>query len=250
MKKIVDPITIFTHKAKKYARYRWDYAPEAIRFIIEKAGINSVSAVADIGAGTGVLTREFIGGVGMIYAIEPNPEMRAFAEKEFSGIAGCHVLDGRAESIPLPDDTIDLVTAAQAVHWFEPHAARREFQRILKHRGWLAILRNYGVDQDLGEALQDIFPAECDTEASMVGKREPREFYYQRGEYQKKTYPIASKLSWDAFLGALSTTSYAPDEGTSAYNQFETLARDVFSRFRKGDVVEMNGVTEVYLGQI
>ena len=84
----------------------------------------------------------------------------------------------------------------------------------------------------------------------MIGKRKPREFYFEGYEYLVKTFPIVSKLTWEEFLGALSTASYAPDEGTTAYTRFERLAKEVFSRFCKEDLIEMNGETELYLGQI
>jgi ubiquinone/menaquinone biosynthesis C-methylase UbiE len=252
----LDPITVYSSKAEKYHRYRWSYAPEAIRFILITTGISTNSVIADIGAGTGILTRNFIVLAQQIYAIEPNLEMAAFARKNllrdasFIGGAKCHIISSRAEALALPDDSIDLLTAAQAVHWFEPYTAWREFQRILKPGGWLAILRNYGTDLDLGEALQKIYPTNCDSEAAMIGKRAHHEFYFTGKGYHKKTYPFTSILSWEDFLGAISTASYAPDEGTSVYLNFKKQARDIYNRFRKSDHLEMKGETEVYLGQL
>ena len=78
----MDPTEVFSSKAEKYARYRWGYAPEAIQTIFDRAGITQESTVADIGAGTGILTREFVGRVGQIFAVEPNPEMRAILTRQ------------------------------------------------------------------------------------------------------------------------------------------------------------------------
>ena len=63
-------------------------------------------------------------------------------------------------------------------------------------------------------------------------------------------FPFEIKLSWDAFLGSLSTASFAPDEGSSLYVQFERDAKSVFDAFNIDHQIEMQGVTELYLGQI
>ena len=73
------------------------------------------------------------------------------------------MVDGRAEGTTLADGSVDLVTVAQAIHWFDPVAARQEFHRILKPGGWLAICRNEGTDPALGQALSEIYPPERDT---------------------------------------------------------------------------------------
>lgn len=54
-------VDVFTGKAARYAKHRWDYAPQAIQTISDVTGISEQSVVADIGAGTGILTRHFIG---------------------------------------------------------------------------------------------------------------------------------------------------------------------------------------------
>ena len=52
----MDATDVFARKAQKYARYRWDYAPQAIETILDVTGVSTESSVADIGAGTGILT--------------------------------------------------------------------------------------------------------------------------------------------------------------------------------------------------
>jgi ubiquinone/menaquinone biosynthesis C-methylase UbiE len=77
----VDTKTAYSSKAEKYARYRWDYSPLAIQAVFDSAHITRASSIADIGAGTGILTRHFVGRAGRVWAIEPNAEMRQMAEK-------------------------------------------------------------------------------------------------------------------------------------------------------------------------
>ena len=143
----MDTKTIYATKAENYAKYRWDYAPSAIEAILEITQLSTNSSIADIGAGTGILTRHFAGQFPKVYAIEPNLEMRQIATHEFSSSPSVIVMDGSAENTKLPENSTDLITVAQTIHWFDPEPAKQEILRILKKNGWLAILRNYGIDR-------------------------------------------------------------------------------------------------------
>lgn len=244
------PISVFSSRAEIYARYRWKYAPDCINTIVEITGVTNRSIVADIGAGTGILTKEFVGKVNRVYAIEPNPEMRAILTKELERFPVCQVVDGCAETTTLADSSIDLVTVAQAIHWFEPLMAKQEIYRILKPDGWLAICRNYGTNRELSQALSEVYPSETDTEGLMIGKSKPKCFYYCGDDYIKREFPFRNQIVWEEFLGTLASASYAPVEGSDLYTEFKQRARQVFERFSSNGLIEQNGITELYLGQI
>lgn len=240
----------YRKKAEKYARYRWDYAPEAIRAIEDGAGLGMETSLADIGAGTGILTRHFAGRVAMVYAVEPNAEMRREAEIALARIPRCAVLDGAAEATGLPDASVDVITVAQAIHWFEPQAARREFWRILKPGGWLAILRNYGTDDALEAAVREISTAENGVRPPIYPPhRMPEGYFFGSGEFKKLCFPFELYNHWETFLGAMLSTSFYPDEDDPAYAKFEGAARRVFERFSVDGRITTHGVTEVLLGR-
>lgn len=241
---------VYSSKAEKYGRYRWSYAPEAIQTILDRTGITTDSVVADIGAGTGILTREFIGKVKCIFAIEPNPEMRAISAKEFAQYPSCKIIDGQAEATTLANQSIDLITAAQAIHWFEPQKAKQEFERILKPGSWLAICCNYGTDHKLGTALQDVYPSENTRETIRARRNQPISYYFNDGEFLKQEYPFKLQATWKEFFGGLSTASFAPDDDSPLYAEFEQAAKYVFKRFSTDGLIAQHGVTELYLGKI
>ncbi len=246
----MDPIHIFSSKAEKYARYRWDYAPQAIQAIYDVTQLSHQSSVADIGAGTGILTKHFLGKVKKVFAVEPNAEMRQFANQAMASDQACQIVDGRAEATTLPDHCVDLIAVGQAFNWFEPQLTRAEFVRILKPGGWLAALHNYGTSQEIGEALEKIFPPETDTLALMKGKGTPMSFYYGGNTFFKQTFAFTVQETWEQFLGGLSSASYAPDEDSPLYAGFVRAARGVFDHFRREDLFVSQAVTELCLGQI
>ena len=162
----------------------------------------------------------------------------------------CLIIDGRAEATTLPDHNIDLITVAQAINWFEPEPTKAEFWRILKPGGWLAIIRNYETDPEVGEALERIFPPETDTLQFKSGSNTPRNFYYGGDDYLRQSFAFTNQATWEQFLGAHSSASYAPDEESPLYASFERAAKEVFDRFSTGGVMVTHAATELYLGQI
>jgi SAM-dependent methyltransferase len=259
---------VYSSKAERYARYRWDYASGAIQRIFELTGIDGRSVVADIGAGTGILTRHFIGRCGLVYAIEPNGPMRAVAAQSVGGIADpvplpaqsvdgiadpvlLQLRDGRAEATGLPSHSVDLVTAGQALNWFDPLPAREEFRRILKADGWLAALQNVGsYGEALDAALADVFPQETDTMALMKGRRQPASFYFREQDFLQESYFFSEVKSWEQFFGSLGTASYAPDPGSPLYQRFEHSARQAFERCSTDGVVVSQVETKLWIGKI
>jgi SAM-dependent methyltransferase len=107
-----------------------------VAFLVERLGLGPGRVVVDLAAGTGKLARQLVPSGARVIAVEPLAEMRALIP------AGIEVLEGTAESIPLPDASADAVTVAQAFHWFDAEAALREIGRVLRPGGLLALISN------------------------------------------------------------------------------------------------------------
>jgi SAM-dependent methyltransferase len=249
----MDTTTVYSSKAIQYARYRWEYAPQAIQAVLDAIHLSPRSVVADVGAGTGILSKHLAGRAGCLYAVEPNPEMRRLAQSELERFPSVEVVDGRAEATTLPDRSVDLITVAQAIHWFDPGPTRREFRRILKPGGWLALLRNYGTDDALGRAVRALRIPENGVEPQPAAKRpegKPPDYYYGSAQFCKKTYPFTLREPWEAFIGSLISASDMPDKDHPLYAKLERAARHVFDRFSADGLLEVRGETELCLGQI
>lgn len=249
----MDVTSAYSSKAVKYATYRWDYAPEAIQTILDATQISDEAYIADIGAGTGILTKHFADKVKRVFAIEPNAEMRQMATRVLAPYPSCQTIDARAEATTLPDHSIDLITVAQAIHWFEPEPTRVEFLRILKAGGWLAILRNYGTDNVLNEAVAQILIEESAMQPShsnQVAARKPLRFFYGGDDFQIQTFSFTMQETWEGFMGALSSASYVPDEDSPLYARLARAARELFERFSSAGLLAVHGATELCLGQV
>ncbi len=155
----------FGAAAASYAAFRPGFPPEAARWILA-AGTRPVVDVADVGAGTGAFTR-VLAGLGLrVEAYEPDPGM---LDELARGLQDVPRHLARAEHLPLGDESVDAVTAAQAWHWFDKPAAAVEFRRVVRPGGVIGLLWNIRDDRVawMG-AMSDIVDGEDSMRASRV----------------------------------------------------------------------------------
>jgi ubiquinone/menaquinone biosynthesis C-methylase UbiE len=223
----------FTGRAENYDRYRLRYpANEILKLLDTWCGLQSNWSIADIGAGTGMLSEVFLTNGNPVTAIEPNQEMRAACEPLLKTWSQLQLLDGTAEATGLPDASVDMVAAGRAFHWFDVPRALAEFRRILKPHGWMVLvslgrakdespqatdfehlLMNHGIDFNyvragnrVHEGLQEIFVADM----------------------HQVQIPGEQKLSWEAFLGQTMSLSVVPPPDHPRSAEFNRLLRDYF----------------------
>jgi len=122
--------------ATAYAEHRPDYAHAAVRWALEPA---PGPRVLDLGAGTGKLTATLVALGADVIAVEPDPAMLAELRRTLPAV---RALPGSAETIPLPDASVDAVLAGNAMHWFDMAVAGPEIARVLAPGGILAGLWN------------------------------------------------------------------------------------------------------------
>jgi ubiquinone/menaquinone biosynthesis C-methylase UbiE len=250
----LEPTNRFSTKAERYARYRWGYAPEAIQAIFDITGLTSDAIVADIGAGTGLVAREFVGRVAKIYAVEPNQPMREIAERTLSQHPTFMGVSGRAEATTLVDHSIDLIVVGQALHWFEPQAVLKEFRRILKPEGWLAVFFHTPIDHTISEALKPYFTVEYGWDTTPSPKPQVggshTDYYFGIGNGIKMHFPQTWQESWDDFIGGILSDSHSPDDSHPAFQSFVSAVRQVYNQFCDGNSLKVIGGTDLVLGQL
>jgi SAM-dependent methyltransferase len=127
---------------ENYACYRPGYPGEALDLLRQRCGLTEDSEIADVGPETGALARLFLENGNRVFSVEPNVEMRGAGERLLRRYGRLTSVAARAEDTTLPESSVDLVIAGQAFHWFDPGPKRREFARILKPGGYVALIWN------------------------------------------------------------------------------------------------------------
>jgi ubiquinone/menaquinone biosynthesis C-methylase UbiE len=197
----------FATAAEAYERGRPGYPDEAIAWIVERLRLEPGRDVLDLAAGTGKLTRALVPSGARVIAVEPIDEMR---EQLFAALPDVDAFDGTAESIPLPDGSIDAVTCGQAFHWFRVEEALREIHRVLRPGGSLALVWNI---RDLSDPLQARIQEIIAPHGAEV--RSHRGFYPAGpmkgdlfGPVDHRSWPYVQRLSRAHLVDRIASTSY------------------------------------------
>lgn len=142
--------------ADVYESGRPEYPSEAVAWLLEPVRREGrVLRVADVGAGTGKLTRAAVEFGAQVVAVDPDPAMLAQLREQVHGVP---TFAGSAEAMPLPDASLDALLYGQAWHWAEPVAASAEAGRVLRTGGVLGLVWNIRDEREpwvrrLGEVM-------------------------------------------------------------------------------------------------
>jgi SAM-dependent methyltransferase len=227
----------FTGRVSEYLRYRERYDPEIVLPLLrEWCDLIPQWTIADVGAGTGMLSDVFLSNGNRVVAIEPNAEMRTACRELHAGNPMLEVLDGTAEATGLSEASLDAVSAGRAFHWFNSESALREFRRVLKSGGWV-ILVAFGRAEDGREENQSF---ENLLRTFNPGKGGARERYavYRRleeffagGEFRQVEITGEMHMNWEELRGLTLSLSYAPLPDDPRFPDFEQSLREYFLRF-------------------
>ncbi|MGB8321365.1 MAG: class I SAM-dependent methyltransferase [Candidatus Acidiferrum sp.] len=245
----------FSNRVADYVRYRPSYPAALLDLLASECGLRSSHTIADIGSGTGLLSKLFSDNGNRLYGVEPNAEMRAAGEEFLRDHPNFTSIDGSAEATELPDGCADFITAGQAFHWFDVEKANGEFRRVLKPDGWVVVvwqdrrmeetpfareyehlLERFGVDY---KKVKDAYP-----ETNKI------RHFFDAGTFRSCDLPNQQILGWDGLRGRLTSSSYAPTEKHENYAPMMAELRRIFDAYQQNGSVRMEYFARVYFGKL
>lgn len=247
----LQPLKRFSSRAGDYKNRR-GYAPALLDYLRETYGLAASTVVADVGAGTGFLTRVLLKSGCRVHAVEPNAEMCAVAEAELGNNPNFISVPGQAEHLPLADASMDALTVGQALHWFQIEPARVEFLRVLKPGGWLAVVYNRVVEDanDLERAIEDV----CQRNFVSIGKAEepPARVVrlFEGMEMRTVRFANSYQCGRETFIRAMLNSSLAPEPGSERYLQAAAELGAIFAFHAEGGVLTRKLETVVYSARL
>jgi SAM-dependent methyltransferase len=245
----------FSDRVDDYVRYRPDYPPALLEWLQREQGIDADWRVADVGAGTGISSKMFLDAGYRVTAVEPNAPMRAAAERWLQAYEKFDAVDGNADATGLSDASVDLVTVAQAFHWFDEEATRREFARILRPRGLVAIWWNSrrltGTRFLEGyEALLQTFGTDYTSVAERYADDARMRDWFGTGFRGSARFEHAKRLDFEALRGRLMSSSYAPQASHPRHEPMLRALRELFDTCAVDGTVSFDYDTRIFAGQL
>jgi SAM-dependent methyltransferase len=249
------PTERFTDTVQDYIKYRPSYPIEVLKLLIDECGLTNKHIIADIGSGTGFLSKLFLDHGNTVYGVEPNASMRLAAEEYLAAYPHFHSINSTAEATSLLDESIDFITAGTAFHWFDAEKAKHEFKRVLKPSGWVVLVWNVRNIQQ-SSLLRD-YETLLLTYCEDYPHSRAQEFEKAVGEsffspYEMKTCSFVNRqqFNWEGFKGRLLSASYSLRPGDRQYEAMLHELRQIFDRHQQNDQIDFLYETKVYYGHL
>ena len=250
-----DLTTRFTERVADYAAHRPSYPPELIALLAREGVLRREDVVADVGSGTGILTALLLANGNTVHAVEPNAAMAEEARARLGSNARFHPVAGRAEETGLPEASCDVVTAAQAFHWFDVDGARRELRRILRPGGPVVLIWNIRRLDSTPflreyEMLLQEFAADYKKIAAGWADEQAIARFFAPSTYEVRGLEYRQVFGFDGLRGRLLSSSYAPAAGHPRHKPMLASLREIFDRHQRGGQVAFEYDTRAYWGRL
>jgi SAM-dependent methyltransferase len=222
--------------ADEYEAFRPGPPADAIEWLLPVA----VDTVVDLGAGTGVLSRQLLVRAAQVIAVEPDDEMRRVLVHELPDV---DARAGSGEDLPVEDGAADALIASSSWHWVDPVAGFAEAARVIRSGGVFGALWT-GPDTEgflLTQAralLSGGDESNAELRASVSGERIPERALVVAppeadfAPVESRRFDFVLALTADQLIGILSTMSWIillePDARTGVYETARRILRDAF----------------------
>jgi len=244
----------YTNKSEIYASARPLYPHEAITFIHRQFDLSQGLPVVDVGAGTGILTRQLAAtGLPMI-GVEPDEQMLATA-KSHSEQSVAEYRWGSAENLGLASKSVAALVCGQSFHWFDTHRTLTEFRRVLATDNPVVLVWNIR-SPDCDEfhcAYEKLLVDEFEryTETLLIdGALEKRIEKFFSGSFYERTFQNRQHLSLSGFLERTMSCSYAAQPGTPEFASATTALKTLHQKYQHQGNISLNYGTRVVYGRV
>lgn len=244
----------FSDRVENYVRYRPGYPAEVLETLRSECGLDSANLIADVASGTGIWTRTLLENENRVFAVEPNPEMRAAGERLLGEFPNFTSVSATAEHTTLKDESVDFVTAAQAAHWFDRRLARKEFVRILKPGGWLVLLWNERVTDSTAflrdyERLLLTYGTDYEDVRHERTTDEINDFY-DPAPFEQRVFSNYQNFDYAGIEGRLLSSSYAPGPEHPNHAPMLRDLRQLFQAHAVNGRATFEYKTRLYFGRL
>lgn len=244
----------FSGRSADYTKGRPNYSEDLIQMLSKDLHFGKGSCIADIGSGTGKLSRQLLDLGCTVCCVEPNDDMRRIAEKELGQYEHFVFVKGSSENTRLQPASVDHITAAQAFHWFDAERFKAECRRILKPGGNVILIWNTRDPRSpFNLESYEIYKKYCpDFKGYHGGMRDDdrRIYEFYGGDCKKIIFDNPIAFTSDKFIARSLSASYSIKSDNENYDSYINALQALFEKFSANGIVMMQNHTTAYVGKI
>lgn len=244
--------TRFSNRAENYVKYRPGYPEEIISWLQTNYVLPVSSTIADIGSGTGISSELFLKKGYSVTGVEPNAAMREMSEQLLEDYSNFEAIDGTAEHTTLADQSIDVIVAGQAFHWFDVDKTKTEFLRILKPEGLVILIWNERLTISAFEEEYDKLIIKHGKDYVKVDHRnintENIEAFFFPQKCSLQIFSNQQVFDFEGLKGRLLSSSYMPAEVDEGYTAMMDDLQLLFKKYNSNNTIPIHYSTKLYSG--
>lgn len=240
----------FSARASRYAQYRPGYPPELFAYLASLCSIRQ--AVLDCASGSGQSASQFTGHFDTVIASDASYQQLKNADR----LDGLYYVNCLAEQTPFADQCFDLITVAQALHWFGLERFYAEIKRLLKPNAVFAVWTynlmqiNPAIDEIIQHFYADIVGAYWPFERKLV-EQGYRDLEFPFTEHAPPQFAMHTDWSLEHLLGYLSTWSAVKRyRETQGKDPLQEIRHDLTSAWGTQAIQRVNWPLSLRVGTI
>ena len=218
------------NKANSYDLGRPDYPSEFFNYLYDEIGFTKSNTIADIGCGTGKVTRHFLEFGNKVVAIEPDGDMLNIANERLGSYPDYTSFQKTAEATNIKTASIDHIFCGNSYHWFDREKVVPEFQRILRTDGKIVLTELSG-----GATLYEDELSEIINNFKKPIPNMDRSPPFISGMFSEKVFFYDIFQTFDMFLHGMLSTSFTPSVFDMEYEPFCKAIQDLFNKYKIND---------------
>lgn len=245
----------FTDKADIYDKYRPKYSKGFIDYLYQYLALSNNAVIADIGAGTGILSEEFLKRGSNVICVEPNKKMLEQAKRKLQHYKNVSFINETAESTNIKDTSIDIITVGQAFHWFNEKLFLNECKRILVDEGIVVLAWNVSNSEDpINKAVSHLnyMYAKNYNGYNARDKESDTKYlcFFKDGNAEIHFFENNLLLDKREFIGRCLSRSYAPNLSDNNYEKYVNGLSDIFDNYSESKKIRIKNNTKCILGKV
>jgi ubiquinone/menaquinone biosynthesis C-methylase UbiE len=242
----------FSNRVEDYVRYRPHYPQQVVEFLEEEYGVTTEMKIADIGAGTGISSELFLKNGYHVTAVEPNKEMREKAVELLRPYKNFSAINGTAEDTTIKPQSVDVIIAGQAFHWFDVPKTKAEFQRILKPKALVGLIWNERLTLSPFEKEYDELIIKHARDYVKVDHRNITkpdiDKFFEPATCELKVFYNYQILDFEGLKGRLLSSSYMPSVNDDGYTEMIADLKVLFDHYKENNLIKIEYDTKLFVG--